>query len=188
MPHPPHARSRAHVITCLAYYRTTSLLIFILCLYLQFRQVVGIILVLLGQQLQKELPGNYRQGQCELSTVNMGNSTCFNTTVTEGLEGVEPQDFTNALLLYAGVGVVSLLVLVVLFRPTYKRLAVEQRAKEILGHLKGPVKSNSSFPSVSPSSSAPHSPIHAHHPHTHHPSPPAHMHKLSPTYLRSTEM
>ncbi len=142
--------------------------------------------MLLGQFLQQDMPvvRGSQDSQCDLQELDSSDAVCSTTNSSLVLESVPPQDFTRALLVYAGVGVAGYLVLVLLFRPTYKRLAVERRAKRIMDHLKKPASRRA--PSHSPSSSPQHSP-----PETNQPSSPpraAPMSHIHPSYHTSTEL
>ena len=147
-------------------------------------------LVLSGQQLQTGVLDHPLTATCELQPVSRNGSDkdtflCLRNSSSLDIEGVEPKNFTNALLLYAGVGVAGYLVLVILFRPKYKRLEVERRAKGILNQLKGPGKAPPSVPSTSATSSTHHSPPGSD---ASSPPPPSFMLKIKPTYHTSTEL
>lgn len=100
------------------------------------RQVMGIIFTVSGQQIPHELPETVLN-QCGVGNISSMtsihcrqqsfNSTMFGETV--------PSDFTYTLVLYLSVGVVTLFALAALFRPEYKRLALEHRAKQVLSRL-----------------------------------------------------
>lgn len=118
---------------------------------------MGIVLVLIGQAFQSEVV--VESSVCLVREVS--NSSGFHclaslNSSSTGSGELVPQDFTNPLLFYMALGTVVLLVMVVLFRPRYRRLEVEQRAKEIHRRLSGPEHNPSSLSSASPSSSYPH--------------------------------
>ncbi len=96
---------------------------------------MGIVLILSGQAIQQELTDTTRS-ECGVGEVS--NSTSIHCRVGSNsthLEEEQPMDFTYALLLYLSLGVMTLLALVVLFRPKYKRLEMENRAKQVLSRL-----------------------------------------------------
>ena len=98
---------------------------------------MGIVLILIGQALQQDLTGTTRS-ECGIGQVsNSSTIQCrlhsSNSTHWEGV-GL-PMDFTYALVLYLSLGVTTLLALVALFRPKYKRLEMENRSKQVLSRL-----------------------------------------------------
>ena len=97
---------------------------------------MGIVLILSGQALQQELVGASRS-ECGVGEVSNSTSIhCRQGSNSTHWEKVgQPMDFTYTLILYLSVGVATLLVLVVGLRPTYKRLEVENRAKQVLSRL-----------------------------------------------------
>ena len=91
---------------------------------------MGIVLILTGQAIQQKLP-SVTGSECGVGDVS--NSTSIQCRLQSSnstlMEAGQPTDFTYTLLLYLSLGVVTLLVLVALFRPEYKRLEMENRAK-----------------------------------------------------------
>ena len=117
---------------------------------------MGIILVLLGQALQFDLPPYLiSESVCAVDTTNSSQLPCLlentpelrNSTVLDPSSEI-PKDFTYALLLYNGLAFTILVLFVVAFRPKYKRLEMEKRAA-VLSKLQGdPSTPNTSLPST----------------------------------------
>lgn len=120
-----------------------------------YRQVMGIVLVLTGQAIQSEVVV-VDSNTCVVHKVSnsSGLHCLFSNSSSSSSGAVVPQDFTNALLLYVAVGTMALLLMIILFRPKYHRLEVEQRAEGILQRLRGPEKNPPSLSSASPSSAS----------------------------------
>ena len=97
-------------------------------------QVTGIVLVLIGQALQFELPlSQQSHSQCGLEASNTSQLLCLrdaNSSSTD-YSAEPPQNFEHALLFYAGLGVLVLMLLTFGFRPTYERLEMEKRANAL---------------------------------------------------------
>ena len=97
---------------------------------------MGIVLVLLGQGLQFNLsPDMLSKSVCAVGSTNSSELPCLleNNPELQNLTDLDrsaeiPRDFTHALLLYDGLAVAVLLLLVVAFRPKFKRLEMERRA------------------------------------------------------------
>ena len=115
---------------------------------------MGIVFVLVGQGLQQDLTSEV--STCGVEQVP--NSTYLpcrlDNTSSWTDDQFPPMDFTYPLILYVVTGFLALLCLVLLFRPTYKRLAVEGRAQEILSRLEDedtatPASSIASLPATS---------------------------------------
>ena len=98
---------------------------------------MGIVLVLIGQAITQDVPDAVESG-CEVRGVT--NSTSLQCRVYNASskpwqqEQPLPMDFTYPLILYVVLGVLAWLALVLLFRPKYKRLEMEERA-EVLSKL-----------------------------------------------------
>ena len=121
-----------------------------------FRQVMGIILVLIGEALKTEIV--VENSACLVQQVSNSSSFQCSLSLNSSESGAEvPQDFTHTLLLYLVVGTISLLVMVFLFRPKYLRLEVEQRAERILTQLRHPHHNPLFLSSPSSTSSFPNS-------------------------------
>lgn len=100
---------------------------------------MGIVLVLIGQAVQFDLQPVSRREQSQCGVEPVGNSSNILTCHQENFNGTNPilshevpQDLTYALLIYCGVGAVTLVLLVAAFRPRYKRVESEERAKALL--------------------------------------------------------
>ena len=97
---------------------------------------MGIVLVLLGQGLQFNLsPDLLSESACAVDSTNSSQLPCLleNNPELRNLTDLDrsseiPKDFTHALLLYDGLAVAVLFLLVVAFRPKFKRLEMERRA------------------------------------------------------------
>lgn len=92
---------------------------------------MGIVLVLVGQAIQQDIVAT--TNECSMEQVsNFSHLVCTQSNASTPApvhEQALPVDFTYPLLLYVVVGVMSLLAMVLLFRPKYKRLEMEERAK-----------------------------------------------------------
>ena len=117
---------------------------------------MGIVLVLLGQTLQFDLPlGLISESVCSADSTNSSQLPCLleNNPELRNLTDLDrsaeiPKDFTHALLLYDGLSFAVLLLFVVAFRPKLKRLEMERRAK-VLAKLQHESSSpNTSLPST----------------------------------------
>ena len=132
-------------ISCL--YRNNNSYCGLIC-----RQVVGIVLVLMGQALQFNVsPDLISESSCSVDSTNSSQLPCLleNNPELRNLTNLDPsseipKDFSHALLLYDSLAVAVLLLLVVGFRPNFKRLAMERRAN-VLAKL----QHDSSSPSTS---------------------------------------
>ena len=97
---------------------------------------MGIVLVLVGQAVQFDVPPGLRHhSQCSIPPI-VGNSShnCLSDLYPSNSSSPDdlvdtPKDLTFALLIYVGIGVAVLILLVVAFRPKLKRLEVEKRAQ-----------------------------------------------------------
>ena len=93
---------------------------------------MGIILVLIGQALQQDLqPVSKRaQSQCQvqLSANSSSLLSCHQSNGTNSNTSNDIKDLTHPLLIYCALGVSMLILLVVAFRPKYKRIEAEERA------------------------------------------------------------
>lgn len=98
---------------------------------------MGIVLVLIGQAIQQDVVSGL--SACGVSEIpNSTSLPChlYNSSTKPWTDDqFPPTDFTYPLILYIVVGCLSLLAMVVLFRPRYKRLEMEGRATEILSRL-----------------------------------------------------
>ena len=97
---------------------------------------MGIVLVLLGQELEFDVSReSISESVCSLGSTNSSQLPCLvendpslsNITHLD-LSAEIPQDFTHALLFYDGLAFAVLCLLVLAFRPKYKRLEMEKRA------------------------------------------------------------
>lgn len=101
------------------------------------RQILGILFVLIGQFLQRDVAS--AASACGVGEVP--SSTSFHCLLNNSTrerwteDQFPPMDFTYPLILYISVGFLSLLAMAVLFRPRYRRLEMEGRATEILSRL-----------------------------------------------------
>lgn len=93
---------------------------------------MGIVLVLLGQALQFDLPlGLISESVCSVDSTNSSHLPCL--LELQNLTDLDrstkrPKDFTHALLLYDGLAFAVLLLFVVAFKPKLRRLEMERRA------------------------------------------------------------
>ena len=95
-----------------------------------YSQVTGIVLVLIAQEMKQELITS--ESQCGFEQVSNSSSldyVCRLSSSTTPQSQDKPMDFTYPLILYLVVGVLALIVMVIFFRPEYKRLQEEKRAK-----------------------------------------------------------
>lgn len=95
-------------------------------------QVTGIVLVLIAQEMQQELRTS--ESQCGVEQVSNSSSLDYvcrlsSSTTSTPQSQDQPMDFTYPLIFYLIVGVLALMVMVIFFRPEYKRLKAEKRAK-----------------------------------------------------------
>lgn len=98
-------------------------------------QVTGTVLVLIGQALETDLPKElWPQSQCSVDDVS--ESPCFNSIYnisiqnSTALDPKVPQDLTYTGLFYMGLMSLNFLIFVVAFRPRYRRLQADRRAKK----------------------------------------------------------
>ncbi len=118
---------------------------------------MGIVLVLLGQGLQFNLsPDQLSESVCAADSINSGTLPCLldnNPELPRNSTDLDrstelPKDFTHALLLYDGLAVAVLLLLVVAFRPQFKRLEMERRATLLAKLQHDSTTPNTSLPST----------------------------------------
>jgi hypothetical protein len=118
---------------------------------------MGIVLVLLGQGLQFNLSSDQlSKSVCAADSTNSSKLPCLldnnpelphnSTNLDRSIE--LPKDFTHALLLYDGLAVAVLLLLVVAFRPKFKRLEMERRATLLAKLQHDSTTPNTSLPST----------------------------------------
>ena len=116
---------------------------------------MGIVLVLLGQGLQFNLSSDQlSESVCAADSTNSSNLPCLldNNPELRNLTNLDrsvefPKDFTHALLLYDGLAVAVLILLVVAFRPKFKRLEMERRATLLAKLQHDSATPNTSLPS-----------------------------------------
>lgn len=121
-----------------------------------YRQVMGIVLVLLGQGLQFNLsPDLLSESVCAADSTNSSKLPCLleNNPQLSNLTDLDrstelPKEFTHALLLYDGLAVAVLILLVVAFRPKFKRLEMEKRATLLAKLQRDSATPNTSLPST----------------------------------------
>ena len=121
-----------------------------------YRQVMGIVLVLLGQALQFNLhPGLISESVCAVGSTNSSQLPCLleNNPELRNLTNLDlsseiPKDFTHALLLYDGLAFAVLLLLILAFRPKFKRLEMERRAVFLAKLQRDTSTPNTSLPST----------------------------------------
>ena len=117
---------------------------------------MGIVLVLLGQALQFDLPlGLISESVCSVDSTNSSHLPCLlkNNPELRNLTNLDrsaeiPKDFTHALLLYDGLAFAVLLLFVVAFRPKLRRLEMERRATVLAKLQHDPSTPNTSLPST----------------------------------------
>lgn len=139
-----------------AYNFTRVMLISYVTVYNISRQVMGIILVLLGQGLQFNVsPDSLSESVCAADSTNSSKLPCLleNNPDLRNSSNLDrsaefPQDFTHALLLYDGLAVAVLFLLVVAFRPKFKRLEMERRATLLAKLQHETTTPNTSLPST----------------------------------------
>lgn len=92
----------------------------------------------MAQEMQQELRTS--ESQCGVEQVSNSSSVDYVCRVSSPTPQSQdrPMDFTYPLIFYLIVGVLALMVMVIFFRPEYKRLKAEKRANTMNRLQEGP--------------------------------------------------